>query len=254
MYNGFGVPFFHPNPQDSNKESYKMTKLQLGGIAVVLAGIIGFGGYELAAWRFGNGRKVDRVVTYEEKGSSSSPIIVGSSSIHFRENGGNIRYIDQFHAYYHLRNHVAVDVQMGWCPPGTTVSPTDCAFPLNGAVPAGATVANPIPAPWTLQLMDSASNPVGAMHVDDLNLPGFILISALDSKHELQHEPEDNSGDGYQIMDCRTGTCNSLPNGLGSATLTVAGGGKYPLTCGTPVSGKLCSIYIRYCDGLSACL
>jgi hypothetical protein len=234
--------------------------------AVILgAALVGYAGFQFGCSPSHNGKNSGKATAEvtparprvpanpEETGSSSSPIIVSSNSIHFREAGKNIHSFDPYHAYYDLDSHKAVDMVMGLCPKGKAINPTNCTF-SSGPYPPNGSFASPIPAPWTLHLNDSAGSFVGALHVDDKGLPGFILISAPDFMHRMYSEPDDGSttGEGYEIRDCTQLPCSSLMNGLGSATLSTSSGGPYNLTC-MPVTGMVCDIYIRYCDGVKPC-
>lgn len=240
--------------------------LSAGAIVLILGA--GYGGRQLGYMQFHDGenelRRVtnalhqvtDQLHTLEADGTSSSPIIVGSSSIHFREEGRDLAMLDDQHIYFDLHNHAAVDVRMGWCPNNQPANPTNCTF--GAAQPPGSTALSPtLKAPWSLQLLDSAAVSVGTMRAADANLPGFIMITPTDYTHEFGRDGDDGyNGWGYQILDCTSAGigCLSHPLPLLTAVLT-ANNATYNLSCaGTAPTGQpLCTIYIRYCTPTASC-
>jgi len=213
-------------------------------IAVVLVALAVFAAYEL-----GSSRKPQGVVIMEELGTSSSPIIVGSSSIHFRQEGKNLRLIDDNHIYYDLDSHVAVDVRMAYCVPQKRVNATNCT--LGTPSPSGATPASPMQAPWSLQVIDTKSATIGTFHVADAMLPGFMLISTSDYNHEFFRDQDDGAnGWGYVVDDCTTPPCMPTQYPIGSAILT--NGSSAPVTLSAPANPSATQtqymIFIRYCS------
>jgi hypothetical protein len=176
----------------------------------------------------------------EPGGPDSSPIIITDGSVHVRQKDGGVTQLDLNHGVINFKNHRAVDVKSGPCPVPTSTG--NCVFG----------VAQPLTAPWTIQLKDSGGNIVGTLSAPDQT--GLILFSAADSTHTLALEDDNpsgsNPGDGEGFVEC--GASSSCTASLASAVITLNSGtsANTPLPCTNPGTQK-CTLKLRYCTPMA---